>query len=332
MAKKSRSVNTLLNTMAGITAKSINIITGLIMRTVFIRTLGIEYAGISTLFTDILTALSFAELGISGAITFALYKPLAENDDRRVAALMNFYKRAYQIVAAVVLVAGLAVAPFLSVIVKDVPNIKEDITLIYILYVINSAVSYLLVYKSTLLTAKQEQRYVSLIQIGISVARVIIESVILIVFRKFLLYLIVGILLTRLQNALISRFASKRYSQLKELGDEKLPKEERRKLMGDVRALMLYKISNSLINGCDSVVISSFLGAGWVALVGNYTMVTYRVQNLINQFYNAANPSIGNLAAATNEERQYKTFQVLQFMSFWISCFCSTSFLVLLNP
>lgn len=56
-----------------------------------------QYVGVSGLFTDILSVLSFVELGIGSAITYALYKPLAENDEEKLGKLMHFYKWAYRI-------------------------------------------------------------------------------------------------------------------------------------------------------------------------------------------------------------------------------------------
>lgn len=301
------------------------------MRTVFLRTLGIQYTGVSSLFTDILTVLSFAELGISSAITYALYKPVAEKDSERVASLMRFYRSAYRVVSLIVLIGGLCVVPFLDIIVKKVPDIKEPIVLIYILYVINTAVSYLFVFKSTLFTANQEHHYVSRIQIIISLTRSAVECLLLFVFHNFLVYLIFGICITWLQNILISISADKHYPEFKSKHGKPLSKEERSGLFKNVGALMMYKVSNSLMNGCDSVIISSFIGTGWVGYISNYTLVTSKVNNLMNQFYHSATPSVGNLAV-TDTERQYSTFKILQFMSFWMTTFCATSFIVLLNP
>lgn len=53
---------------------------------VFTRTLSAEYLGVSGLFTNILSMLSLAELGIGSAIVYALYKPLAVDDKEKVAS------------------------------------------------------------------------------------------------------------------------------------------------------------------------------------------------------------------------------------------------------
>jgi len=348
LAKKSRTQNTVLNTAAGMIAKGFNIITGFIMRSIFINTLGAEYAGISSLFTDLLTLLSFAELGISSAIAFSLYKPVADGDNKKISALMQFYKRAYQLVAGTVLVVGLALIPFLGTLVpaeKINPAIRDDVAkyiiLIYVLYVINSAVSYLQVYKATLLTAHQENRRVTSIQMIMSVVRVCVEACILLslnlVIKEnrtiiYIIYLVAGIIITRTTNLIISRYVDKRYPEVDYNTKESLSREEKKRLYKDVSALMIYKVCTQINTSLDSIVISSFFGPLWVGYVSNYRLASTKVRQVILQFFNSALPSMGNLAAEKDSEYQHKTFKSLQFMAFWICCFCTTCFVVLLNP
>ena len=77
------------------------------------------YLGINGLFSNILSMLSLAELGIGPAIVFSMYKPIADNDEIHIAKLMNFYKNAYRIVALVVAVVGLCLLPFLEFLIKE---------------------------------------------------------------------------------------------------------------------------------------------------------------------------------------------------------------------
>ena len=64
------------------------------------------------LFSNILSMLSLAELGIGGAIGFALYKPLAEDNKEKITTLMQFYGKAYKIIGIVVAIFGLVMMPF----------------------------------------------------------------------------------------------------------------------------------------------------------------------------------------------------------------------------
>lgn len=90
-----------------------------IVQTVFIYRLSEEFLGASGLFTSVLGILNIAELGIGSAISFALYKPLAEHDKDQLKALMALYKKAYLAIGCFILVIGLILVPLLPYIVKD---------------------------------------------------------------------------------------------------------------------------------------------------------------------------------------------------------------------
>ena len=83
----SRTGFAIKNTAAGVSSKVITLVLSFVSRTIFIRLLGNEYLGINGLYSEVLSMLSFAELGFGSAMTFALYKPIAENDERAAARL-----------------------------------------------------------------------------------------------------------------------------------------------------------------------------------------------------------------------------------------------------
>lgn len=311
--------------------KSISFVVSFILRTVFIHILGMEYVGVSGLFTSVLSVLSFAELGISTAMTYALYGPIARRDTKKISQLMHFYKIAYRSVAGTVFAAGLCCIPFLPVIVKDVPNIRESITSIYVMYLINTAASYLLIYKSTLLTASQKNYEISKINIRISVFKCVVESILLFLFGNFMLYLIIEIVLNISQNLLISRRAKQVYPAVFENKNERLEKQEISGLFKDIRALFLYKVSDVVLNGTDNIIISAFLGTGMVAVLSNYNMIVKNIYTLILQVFQSTSASVGNLAATEGAKKQYQIFRVLLFLSFWLFGFCVVELYVNIN-
>ena len=152
----SRLSNSVRNVKYTALAQAVNFLIAFLSRRVFVHILSSEYLGLNGVFSNILSMLSLAELGLGSAICFCLYKPLFAQDHKTINSIMRFYKKAYTLIGLFVLVAGLAVTPFLSFIVEELPDIPH-IRLIYILFVLNSALSYFFVYKKTLLIADQKQ-------------------------------------------------------------------------------------------------------------------------------------------------------------------------------
>ena len=103
MAKSSRTKNSVKNLYTALIGQGIGFIVSFIARIFFIRILGSEYLGLNGLFTNILTILSLAELGVGEAITFSLYKPLAEGDIKKCTMLMQVYKKVYNTIGLIIL-------------------------------------------------------------------------------------------------------------------------------------------------------------------------------------------------------------------------------------
>lgn len=176
----------------------------LVCRTVFIYTLGKDYLGISSLYANILTIFSVSELGFSSAITYGLYRPLAEKDTATICSLMQFFKKAYRIIGLIILVQGFILMPFLPYLMTGVTD-TVNIYHYYLIYLLQAVVSYLFfAYKGTLLIADQK-RYVSdIITYIVQVVMNLVQIFILVFVRSFFLYTVVATVSTVVQNMVIA--------------------------------------------------------------------------------------------------------------------------------
>ena len=188
----------------GMLSQLFTLLLSFVSRTIFIKYLTAEYLGISGLFSNVLTVLSFAELGIGDAMTYAMYKPVKEDNRKLVNQLMVVYKKAYTGIAIVVGTIGLLLSFFLNFIISEPPDIPESLQLIFWLYVINNMASYLLTYKKSILIAYQENYIISGVQQLSSVIQQIAQMIVLYFTRQYILYLIIQILCTILNNIIIS--------------------------------------------------------------------------------------------------------------------------------
>ncbi len=332
---KSRTENVAINTGANVAMSLVSQAMTIVLKTVFAMTLVKQYIGINSLFASIMTVLALADLGIANAIAFALYKPLKDNDQQRISALMRFYKLAYRAVACGIVLLGLCAMPLLPRFVhQDISQIKESIYLIFALFIVDSASSYLLSYKSTLLTAAQKRYITSRISIAFSLCRTAVQCVLLLVFKNYLVFLVVGIAESLLRNFVISRAADREYPFMSRYPDAQLEKGEVKNLFKDVYALALYKVNAVVLTSTDNLIITSMFDKGIdaIANLSFYRAIIGIVDNTTHQFYNSLLPSLGNLASDAPVERQYEMFHTVLFISFWVTSFCTTSFYILLDP
>ena len=72
------------NIIYGIICLIVNTLLTFISRTLFIKILSAEYLGVNGLFSNIFSLLSLSELGLSSAAVYSLYKPIAEDNKKKV--------------------------------------------------------------------------------------------------------------------------------------------------------------------------------------------------------------------------------------------------------
>ena len=193
---KSRTDNTIRNTVVELIGQVTMILLTFIVRTIFIKFLDISYLGINGLFSNILSVLSFAELGFGTAITYALYKPIAKNDKLQIVLLMKFYKKVYKTVGSLVFLLGISLTPFLNFFINDIKKLPDNlppIMLIYLLYLLNSVLSYFFNYKRTLIIASQNGYLNTINTVLFNIIQNILQAIVLIFWKNYILYLLIQI-------------------------------------------------------------------------------------------------------------------------------------------
>ncbi len=331
MQRGSRTANSIKSAATAVAGQAFNVLLKFVTRTVFINTIGAEYLGVNGLFTSVLTILNISELGLSTAIVFSLYKPLAQENQKVISATMNFLRRAYLIIGATVLVLGLALYPFLPYLMKGTTDLV-NVNLVYALYVLNSAFSYwFYAYKTAILQADQK-RYIINIVNNIVAAITATVQVVALFFGSFVGYVMVQLLGNVVQGLVNAIVVNIFYPYLKEYKKEKLPKEEKTKIIKNVFATSLYKISSAVLNATDNLIISAKISTFVVGMHSNYVLILSAVTQLVQNIFSAFTASIGNLFAVEKKEKSEFVFRCLNFMNFWIYGFCAICLWNLFNP
>jgi O-antigen/teichoic acid export membrane protein len=326
-----RIQNSLKNMSFGLFGQIVISLISFIVRTIFIKILGIEYLGLNGLFTSILVMLSVANLGFDSAIIYSLYKPLAVKDNTKIKALMNLYKYAYRIVGIVVLVLGLLLIPFLPLIIGKEIEI-ENIYIIYLIFLLNSVTSYFVIYKKSIIIADQKKYIISKIHTIATIILYLVQILQLLLMGNYLLYLITQIIFNFGENLYIANKVNNLYPFLKEKTNTKLSDEEKKSFFENLYALMLYKISGVVISGTDNIIISIFVGIHFVGLYSNYLLILGTITMMLSFIFSSLTASVGNLIVSEDVGKKYLIYRVIHFSNFWMYGICSVSLWALINP
>ena len=311
--------------------QGVSIALSFVCRTIFAKLLAAEYLGLGGLFSNIISVLSLSELGIGSVIIVNLYKPIADNDEERISKLMNFYRKAYNIIGAFVIVCGLIITPFLGYIVKsdnDIPHLG----LYFILFIIQAASSYFFAYKQSLLTAAQKEYICSLVRQGFNILMNVLQIVFLIITKQYVAYLIVAIVTNIGTNLVLSIITDKKFAFLKKYKRENLTKSETKGMLKNVSSMMLHKVGNTVINSTDNILISSMVGVIYTGLYSNYLLIMNVITQIATIALNAMSASIGDFNARKSREERIELFDAMRIFSYWMFGMCAICFCCLYQP
>ena len=331
MAKIERTKNATRNIIFGVILKAYQIILPFLMRTAMIYFMGVQYLGLNSLFTSILQVLNLAELGVGSAMIYSMYKPIAEDDNATICALMKLYKTYYRIIGLVIAVIGCALTPFIPKLISgDVPD-NLNIYLLYLLNLGATVLSYwLYAYKNCILQAHQRVDIVSKVSLVTSTIQYALQLLVLWLFKDYYLYVIVLLATQALTNIATAMCADRIYPQFKPKGQ--IATEEKKAINNRIKDLFTSKIGGIIYDSADTIVISSFLGLTALAIYQNYFYILNAITGLITVVFSACTAGIGNSIVVETKEKNYKDLNKFTFIICWGAGFCAVCLLCLYQP
>ncbi len=331
MSNNTRTHNSLRNMIVGISTHVLTALFSFVSRTVFVRILGVQYLGISGLFSNILTMLALSDLGVYTVMVYSLYAPIANRDHDKIRALIRFFQRLYNGVALVVLTLGLLCIPLLPYLVNNSTLPYSEMLLYYILLLLHSVCTYFAISRSTLLRADQQTHIVQTVSAVSTFGLQVMQIVILALTHQYAIYLIVQILFTLGSNGVLSWIATKKYPYLKGKENNELVADAKKEVITNLKATFLYKIGNTIMNSTDNLLISVIVGTVAVGYYSNYVTIFTMVNSFVMIVIQAVLPSVGNYYATQNEENKYGLFRFLMLAFYALATFCTSCYICGMN-
>lgn len=316
--KLERTKNSVRNAFYGMAYKLVSIIMPFVVRTVFIRTLGVEFLGLNSLFTSILTVLNLTELGFGSAVVFCMYKPIAEDNTEEMNALLAFYKKVYWCIGVIIFAIGIVLIPVLPHLINGSYPDNVNIVVIYLIYLINTVISYFLfAYLESLITAFQRDDIISKINIVITTLMYLVQIVMLVTLKNYYAYILVMPLFTVINNIRTAIIAKRMFPQYKPVG--KISDEAKREIKEKISGLVIFKICYVSRNAFDSIFISMFLGLADTAIYNNYYYIMNAVVGITSVFTSSVLAGAGNSVASDSVEKNYSDMNRMNFIYMWIA-------------
>lgn len=290
-----------------------------VTRRIFLDNLSLDYLGYDGLFTSIFSFLTLSEMGIASIITYHMYSEIATNNIAQIRKLLYMYKVIYKIVGAFVLVAGIFVCPFLPMILRK-SHITDSwgfIYAIYFLQLVATLCTYFLAYRRILYTCYQKIYFCTMIDTFTGIISTILKIVSLLLWKNYILYLVIAIINNVASNAIITWKSRKDYPEITKTAVSKEDFAELN-LWHDVKNMLAAKIASTIYGSSDSIIITITLGSGMVGLLSNYQMIYGKIQEYVLMVFRALQASIGSLVYDKDKEKGVDFFYALDLIGFYL--------------
>lgn len=315
----------------GIILKIYQIIIPVLMRTVMIYFMGVQYLGLNSLFASILQVLNLAELGVGSAMVYSMYKPITKDDETAICALMRLYRTYYRVIGLVIAMVGLLLTPFVPRLISG--DLPPELN-IYVLYLLNLAVTvlsyWLFAYKNSLLQAHQRTDVTSKVTLVTNTIQYTLQFLVLVTIRNYYVYVLVSLVTQALTNIVTAIVATKMYPDYHPVG--KLPKAQVQDINHRICDLFTSKLGSVIVNSADTVVISAFLGLAMLAVYQNYYFILTSIIGFVAIVFQSCTAGIGNSVIVESKEKNFADLKKFTFLITWIAGFCTCCFLCLYQP
>ena len=206
-----------------------------------------------------------------------------------------------------------------------------NLYLCYVIFLANSAISYLLYgYMTAIPIAFQRRDILSCISMGITLLRCAVQIVILLVCSNFYLYLIILPVTTVIQNVVTARIVKNVYPDIECCGEISL--EKKHDLNKKVYGLLINKLTSVSRNSIDSLCISAFIGLTVTGMYSNYYFVVTALLSFSGVVCNSMMASVGNSIATENTEKNYADLRLFDFIYMAITGWATVCMLCLYQP
>lgn len=333
MKQESRAKKSLLNAKVNLICYFISLLVAFFTRKIFIDHLGADFVGLTGTLQSVLGFLNLAELGISGAISFVLYKPIFNNDKIQINEIISVFGYLYRCIGLFILCSGIILSAFLPLIFPDTSFSWIVIYLGFYAYLISSLLGYFVNYKQTLLSADQRNYEVTGYYQAVISTKMIIQMMLAIFVNSFILFFSIEIIFGIIYSIVLTHRINKIYPWLK--SDIKLGKHLLKKypnISKYIKQLFVHKIGELVQSQSSPILVYAYTTLPIVAIFGNYNLIIAKLTGLMNSIMMSTNAGIGNLITEDNQKKIWRTYNELFQIRGCISSIIAIGAYYLLTP
>lgn len=308
-----RTEKTAKNLIIGTVLTTIIALIGLFKIKVFLSYLGDEATGIYQLFSQIFSYISLVDAGLTSSILYSLYKPISNNDTKKVNAILKGGRNFYNKIAFIIIALGILVSFKIDFFLSDYTLPLWYIQVCFILFIISSSINYFVTTRKVILEARQNLYKVHLVVYTLMIVKGLLEIILLLLGLKLLSLMILFIVISIIQNIIIIIVSKKDYPELLYSGNE-----VDNSFKKETKNLIAQKLAGIVFNNIDVILISKYISSASVVIYTSYVYIINSLQNIVKKIGSSSLASVGNLLV-TEKGKAKDIFYEYNSMCFYLA-------------
>lgn len=322
MATESRTAKSVKNSVVALGFYFVGLVLQFFSRKIFLDYLGAEVLGLNTTATNLLQFLNLAELGIGAAISFTLYKPLFDKDEKTINDILSLQGWMYNRIAWIIILGSVVLMSLFPWIFAKMPLPLWYAYASFGVLLASALLGYFVNYKQILLSADQKDYKIQYSFQSIRLIKICCQIFALTYFDDaYVWWLILELVFAIIGSISLEWMTRKTYPYLRpNISKGKQLYRKYPEIGKKIKQVFFHKIGGFALTQSSPIIIYAYASLTLVALYGNYMLIITGVTMLMNAMFNSMNAGVGNLVAEGNKERIMSVFEELFGIRFILVC------------
>lgn len=304
--KTSRTKSAILNMLFNFVYQLVNTVVNIIIPPLIIGKYGSVINGLVSTIKQILSYVQLVGAGISESTVVSLYKPLAEENKKKISAIFNACSVTFFKMGIAFNVLSVAVAFIYPMFVKEELNYFFLVVLILVLSISGASEFYVIGKCRALLTADQKIYIVNIGQICGALANLLVTVVLINLDTSIVVIQAGASIVYAMRIIIVYSYVKKHYVFLDKEENPDFHAIDKRK------AATIHQLSGLISFGSQTVFVSVFCGLAEASVYSVYNLVFTGINTILSTISSALLATFGSIAANEGKEKLRKLFSIYE--------------------
>ncbi|MDM0551474.1 lipopolysaccharide biosynthesis protein [Clostridium perfringens] len=320
-----RGKKAIKNSVVSITYQFISMICAFIVPRLILSHFGSSYNGLNSAILQFLNCIVLLRAGISSVTRFALYKPLAEKDNKKISEILFATKIFMRKVALIFSIILISLAIIYPIFVREEFDWIFTFLLILIMGIGTIIQNYFGLTYQMLLIADQKGYIFTSIQIITTILNTIVTVILINIGTTFNMIKLASTTVFVLNPILLTIYVNKNYNIIKDVKPDF-------KVISQRWEAFAQEVAAFVNNNTDLMILSIFLNIKEVSVYTVYYLVINGVKTIIICLSEGFASAFGNMLAKNEKKLLLENMKIYEFMIYSISVIAFTSTAILIVP